>query len=53
MDYSPFSTLLLTVFTDFGLQVIIILGAGVLLAGGVFLIRWGFKKAKAGLSGQV
>jgi len=53
MDYSPFSTLLLTVFTDFGLQVIIILGAGVLLAGGVFLIRWGFRVSKNSLNGNL
>jgi len=51
--YDAYVAVITDVFTDLGLQALAILGAGVLLAGGVFLIRWGFKKAKAGLSGQV
>jgi len=32
---------------------LLVLTAGIVLAGSVFLIRWGFKKAKHGLSGKV
>jgi len=51
--YDDYTAAITPAFTDLGVQALVVLGAGVVLAGGVFLIRWGFRIAKKGLSGKV
>lgn len=53
MDYAAGAALATGAIADVGDQALVIFGAGIILAGSVFLIRWGFRKAKHGLSGKV
>jgi len=53
MDYTAATTLVTDTITAVGDEALIIFGAVILVAAGVFLIRWGFRKAKHGLSGKV
>jgi len=53
MDYTAASTLITDTITSLGDEALVVFGAVILVAAGVFLIRWGFRKAKHGLSGKV
>jgi len=51
--YENSTNLLLDVFADLTLVAIIILTMALAIAGGTFLIRWGFKVAKNAMNGEI
>ena len=51
--YDSATTVVTDAITALGAKALVVLGATIVVAGGVFLIRWGFRKAKHGLSGKV
>jgi len=53
MDYADAQTAAVGAITDLGTNGLAVFTAAIVLAGSVFLIRWGFRKAKHGLSGKV
>jgi len=53
MDFSVYSDLVTDAVTGLGTEALTIFGAVILLGGGVFLIRWGYRKATHGLRGKV
>jgi len=53
MQYVDATAAVTGAVTDLGEQALLVFGAGIVLAGSVFLIRWGFSKAKRGLSGRI
>jgi len=53
MDFTSASNLLIQNITALGDEALVVFGAVILVAAGVFLIRWGFEKAKASLNGEI
>lgn len=53
MAYTDITTLITDAITGISGQALLILGAVVVVAGGLFLFKWGFKKAKRGFNGNV
>jgi len=53
MDFTSASTLVIQNITALGDEALVVFGAVILVAAGVFLIRWGFSKAKGALDGTI
>ena len=51
--YDSATTVVTDAITALGAKALVVLGATIVVAGGVFLIRWGFSSAKGALDGNV
>lgn len=53
MDYTDVTTLITGAISGIGAQVLLVIGGVIVVAGSIFLAKWGFKKAKGGFNGKL